>query len=37
MTLATPRLQDIRIKINQPLDGYSVVSHGGIGDEHREY
>lgn len=37
MTLATPGLQDSRIKIKKPLDGYSIVSHGGIGDEHREY
>ena len=33
MPLSTPS----QTKIEKPLDGYAIVSHGGIGDEHREY
>ncbi len=37
MTLATIWNQDDKSNTKKPLGGYSIVSHGGIGDEHREY
>lgn len=37
MTLATIWHHNDRSKTKRPLDGLAIVSHGGIGDEHREY